>query len=284
MPSSHSALSDAVLAPPAEFAAGLRSALPGWNVSWLASTPSTNADLQQYLRRGGEGPALIGSHEQTSGRGRAGRPWHTRAGDALLFSCGWQAQIAPARLPPLSLVAGLAACEALSSLLGPHADGSLALKWPNDVQWNTAKLAGILVESVPVPAPGRIGLVLGMGINLRGAGALSRALGREVADWALTGSAADPARLVSAVAQSWRAAADEYAVEGFGPFQARFARWDALYGQPVRVIDAGRTLFEGTARGVDASGKLQVEETAGQLRAVTVGDISVRAAPQGGWA
>jgi len=271
-----------VLAPPAAFAAELRSALPGWDVSWLDSTPSTNVELLQYLRRGGSGPALLGSHHQTSGRGRAGRPWHTRAGDALLFSCGWRADIAPASLPPLSLVAGVAACEALNSLLGPYPDGVLALKWPNDLQWNTAKLAGILVESVAVPEPGLTGVVLGMGINLRGADSLSRMLGREIADWAQTGSAAGPARLASEVARAWRAAAEQYAAEGFAPFRERFARWDALYGQPVCIINDGRTLFEGTARGVEAGGMLQVEEDTGRLRTVTVGDVSVRPTSQGG--
>ncbi|MPS51658.1 biotin--[acetyl-CoA-carboxylase] ligase [Pigmentiphaga sp.] len=273
----HPAFSDAPLAPPAELAAGLRRLLPGWHVTWLDATASTNADLQQYLRRGGAGPALLGSHEQTAGRGRAGRPWRTRAGDALLFSCGWQADIPPARLPPLSLVAGLAACEALSGLLGSGADGALALKWPNDVQWNTGKLAGILVETVAVPASGRMGLILGIGINLHGAAALSRALGREVADWARTGGADDPARLAAAVARSWHDAIAHYAAEGFGPFQTRFARWDALYGLPVRVMDNGRILFEGTARGVDESGKLLVHAADGP-HAVTVGDISVRTA------
>ncbi len=160
---------------------------------------------------------------------------------------------------------------------GSGTQGALALKWPNDVQWNTAKLAGILVETVAVPASGCTGLILGIGINLRGAAALSRALDREVADWAQTGAAGDPARLAAAVARSWHDAIARYAAEGFGPFQARFARWDALFGLPVRVVDNGRILFEGTARGVDEGGKLLVQ-TADGTRAVTVGDISVRTA------
>lgn len=51
------------------------------------------------------------------------------------------------------------------------------------------------------------------------------------------------------MARSWHDAIAHYAAEGFGPFQTRFARWDALYGLPVRVMDNGRILFEGTARG-----------------------------------
>ncbi|MDX3906864.1 MAG: biotin--[acetyl-CoA-carboxylase] ligase [Pigmentiphaga sp.] len=280
MASSRTTSSAVPLAPPAALADGLGRVLPGWNVSWLDTTPSTNADLQQYLRRGGSGPVLMGTHAQTAGRGRAGRPWHTQPGNALLFSCGWEVFIPPARLPPLSLVAGLAACEALSGLLGSHADGALALKWPNDVQWNGAKLAGILVETVAVPARGRTGLVLGIGLNLRGAAALSRALGREIADWTQTGSHHDPVQLAAAVARSWHAAIEQYGRDGFGSFQERYARWDALYGQPVRVLDEGRTLFEGTARGVDADGKLLVEAD-GALRPVMVGDISVRQTAQG---
>ncbi|VCU68015.1 Bifunctional ligase/repressor BirA [Pigmentiphaga humi] len=256
--------------------------MPGWHVAWQQATASTNADLQHYLRSGNPGPALLGAHAQTSGRGRAGRPWQTRAGDALLFSCGWRTLIEPARLPPLSLVAGVAACEALSRLLGQGRDGALALKWPNDLYWHGAKLAGILVETTALPAGQRsrgasLGLILGMGINLRGADALSDDLGREVADWEQTGGAADASRLAAEVAHAWHAALDLYAAGGFDPFLTRFARWDALYGQAVRVLDDGQLRLEGIARGVDATGRLQVDTRQGRT-AIMVGDVSVRPA------
>ncbi len=54
-------------------------------------------------------------------------------------------------MPQLGFVAGVALARALRTITGP--DRSMALKWPNDMLWNGAKLAGILVEATS--APGR---------------------------------------------------------------------------------------------------------------------------------
>lgn len=277
------AQSASLLPEPPGFAVRLAQYLPDWRtVSWVDTTGSTNADAQRQLRAaapGDAGPILLGSHVQTAGRGRAGRPWQTRAGNALLFSCGLLAELPQAALPPLSIAAGVAACEALDRFLPARSAQRLALKWPNDIQWGQAKLAGILAETVALPATAqrpRIGVVLGIGINLRGAAALSTHLGRPVADWSSTGGADDPVAMVAAVAQAWRQALAQFHEHGLAAFAARFAAIDALAGREVHVIDDGRTLMAGIAGGLDDAGRLRVD-TAQGMRAVTVGDVSVRA-------
>lgn len=101
-----------------------------------------------------------------------------------MFSCAFDVHLPAAQLPALSPLAGLAACEALRAVAGPGADG-LCMKWPNDVQWHDAKLAGVLVETTRNPGSRETGytVVIGMGVNLVDADALSQALGRQVADW-----------------------------------------------------------------------------------------------------
>lgn len=258
--------------------------LPDWGaVSWVDATTSTNADMQQQLRAAGRdelGPKLIGCFHQTAGRGRAGRAWQTRRGDALLFSCGWRIPVQPGLLPPLSIVAGLLACEALTSLLPDPSQSRLNLKWPNDLLLQQGKLAGILVETVVIPPaqrthPSQLGIIIGMGMNLHGAAQLSKTLERPVADWASTGGNADLATIAATLAQAWNKAITLFADRGFAPFHARFARWDALRDQHVNVLDQGRVLFDGYAQGVDDSGRLLVA-TGQELRPVTVGDVSVR--------
>lgn len=258
--------------------------LPGWHqVEWLSTTGSTNADMLLKMRSAladWRGPLLRGADVQAAGRGRAGRPWRTNPGDALLFSCGLRTNLPPAAMPPLSIVAGVAACEALNRLLPRGASQQIRVKWPNDLQWGDAKLAGILPETVTLPAlqraqPDQVGLVIGIGVNLRGAAALSTHLGRAVADWSTIGGDTDPAQLVASIAQAWQAAIDVYAAEGFRAFTRRFAACDALAGQTVRVLDDGQVLYEGIAQGVDATGRLQVSTEQG-LRTVIVGDVSVR--------
>src|SRR5690606_3702966 len=127
-------------------------------------------------------PWLLGTHAQDAGRGRAGRPWQSRAGATLMFSCAFPVRLPSVHLPALSPLAGLAAGEALRRLAGDAA--GLRVKWPNDLQWHEAKLAGILVELARNTASsGTYTVVIGMGLNLHDADRLSRALDRPIADW-----------------------------------------------------------------------------------------------------
>jgi BirA family biotin operon repressor/biotin-[acetyl-CoA-carboxylase] ligase len=95
---------------------------------------------------------LVTAAAQDAGRGRSGAEWINapRAlAASLAFVPGWP----PARIPLLTLVAGLAARNALGPI---H-----RLKWPNDVVGPAGdKVAGLLAE--------RAGdlVVIGLGVNL----------------------------------------------------------------------------------------------------------------------
>ena len=172
---------------PETLARTLADRLPAFqDIAWTRSTGSTNADLLARARSGaGAGkPWLLGTHLQETGRGRAGRPWQNRSGSTLMFSCAFDVHLPATQLAALSPLAGVAACEALRTVAGPEPRG-LCMKWPNDVQWHDAKLAGILVETTRNPGGRDAGytVVIGMGVNLIDAAELSLALGREVADW-----------------------------------------------------------------------------------------------------
>lgn len=266
----------------------LRGALPRFpSVEWLARTGSTNADLLARARqpRGRcDRPWLLGCHLQTRGRGRADRVWQNHAGTSLMFSCAFDTSLPLRQLPALSPLLGLAACEALRALLSPGLRPHLEMKWPNDLQWREAKLAGILIESVrpgaPCGAEHRV-IVIGMGLNLQDAPALSAALDRPVADWAgivcadpTAGIAAIPT-LVGNVARGWLLALDRAAAEGFADLPHRYARADALKGRAVDVLGDGRPLDSGTGCGIDPSGRLLLRTALG-THALSAGEVSVR--------
>lgn len=269
---------------PDDLARMLSSRLPAFqDIAWTVSTGSTNADLLARARTGGGGakPWLLGAHLQEAGRGRVGRPWQNRLGAALMFSCAFDVRLSATQLPTLSPLAGLAACEALRAVAGPGADG-LCMKWPNDVQWHDAKLAGVLVETARNPGGRETGytVVIGMGVNLVDAEALSQALGRQVADWTCVtehapGHAATAADLVYAAAVAWRKAVRTLEREGFDAFAQRFDQIDALAGRPVSVLDKGDVVLSGTACGIDGQGRLLVQTPQGATP-ISVGEISIR--------
>ncbi len=113
----------------------------------------TIASTQDEARRLlADHPAVVVSaSSQSAGRGRHGRSWVT-APQALAVSVAFVPSWPPETWPRLTLVAGLAAREAIG--------GELRLKWPNDLIRDGAKVGGILTEADSA------GVVVGLGVNL----------------------------------------------------------------------------------------------------------------------
>ena len=108
-------------------------------------------------------PHLIVAETQTAGRGRGANRWHSRDG-CLMFSL--RLDSSSMRLPRhqlgiLSLAAGLAMREALSSFVPPH---QVKLKWPNDVFLADRKVCGILLEMADTASAPAV--VIGVGVNV----------------------------------------------------------------------------------------------------------------------
>lgn len=273
-----------------EMARGLRAALPRFTqIEWVETTVSTNADL--YARaRDAQGtvarPWLLGAHLQERGRGRAGRTWQNRRGANLMFSCAFDVFLPPRQLPSLSPLAGLAACEALRQVISARNRDFLTMKWPNDVQWKAAKLAGILVEVTRAGTarltPDHHIAIIGIGINLDDARALSQSLNRRVSDWKEVMTADRLAATVTAaglaarIANAWYDSLNDATAHGLQDFPQRYAQVDGLIGQTVDVVDDGRLMQTGVACGINTHGQLLLRTPAGE-RPVTVGEISIRA-------
>lgn len=141
----------------------------GWQVSWVAETGSTNADLKQLASQsrnrgqlsGLDGTVLAAEH-QTQGRGRLGRSWESPPGENLLFSVLLCPRCEPKDFAWLTQLAALAVADACVELSGRRAQ----LKWPNDVVVAGKKLAGILAEVVLGSGSAAEAVVLGVGLNV----------------------------------------------------------------------------------------------------------------------
>lgn len=291
-PSIPSLADDAAALPAWHIDAGaLRTALDtgparGWTVEVVEETGSTNADLTQACRSAGwvegwvegdERSQVRVAYRQTAGRGRQGRPWQGQAG--LTFSVAMPLALPPARLSGLSLAVGLALAEALEDV-NPALGTRVGLKWPNDLQIDGRKLAGILIESVPA-RPGALWAVIGIGLNLVRDARMEAALGRPLAGVAEALPGFDPAHhpteILGAVLNRLAAMRAVFLAEGFAPMAARWSARDAFRDEPVRLLHDGTLLAEGLARGVDGDGHLLLE-TADGLQRIASGEVSLRGA------
>ena len=251
-------------------------------------TGSTNDDAKQGARDGAAHGAVWLSEAQTAGRGRQGRAWLSAPGENLLFSVLLRLKCAPARVPPVSLVCGLAVRDAVAAALGPGRDGDVLVKWPNDVLVRSArdgvlrKVAGVLVESALAGSKVEY-VVVGIGINV-----LGRSLPEEVVATATSIALEHDPRSAKGAAELDRAAiladvlagldrdVEHVAHKGLGLIHARLTRYDALAGQVVESTDAGVAL-RGVASGIDLDGRLLVRGADGVLVRVSSGELRLRA-------
>ena len=242
--------------------------IPGVEVRRVERCGSTNTVLLRETALAA--PVLLVAGEQTAGRGRRGRRWHSAPGDGLAFSLARVVRRPARELAALALVAGVATARALRALGAP-----VELKWPNDLVAGGGKLGGILVET---RAAGRGTLaVFGIGINLRGADDLARRLRRPVAglDQLI---AANEERVIANIATSLMAALDAFEAEGF---EAAKGEWEAMHahaGQRLKVRLADGRSVTGIAAGLADDGALQLQTRSGP-RSIRSGRVmSARAA------
>jgi len=212
-------------------------------------------------------PVLIADEEQTAGRGRRGRRWHSAPGAGITFSLARRVDRPARELAALSLVAGVAVARAL------HALGVKAarLKWPNDLVVDDAKLGGILVETRNSHA------VIGIGLNCRRTPALEAKVRRRLA-FLYDSLSIKRNQVIQRVGLALVEAVDRFEKHGL---EALRAEWEAMHahaGQRLRVrLADGRTL-SGIAAGLGTDGALQLQTRHG-MRAVTSGRVvSARAA------
>lgn len=128
---------------------------------YFESVGSTNDIAKAWLEEGAPEAAAVIANEQRQGRGRRGRRWHTPPDTALALSVILHPP--PRHLWRVSLVGALSVYD-LADWLGCI---DIGIKWPNDVQVAGKKIGGILPEAVWRDDDGPLGVVLGIGVNVR---------------------------------------------------------------------------------------------------------------------
>lgn len=253
--------------------AALRNRLAALEVAW--SLDSTNSEL---LRR--ETPAhasaVLLAERQTGGRGRRGRSWASPLAAHVYLSLARRFDGGLARLGGLSLVAGVAACEALHAL----GFARVQLKWPNDLVVadgaGLRKLGGLLVEGGG-EAGGAARAVIGLGLNVRMPAASAATIDQP---WTELAALSQPPPTRNALAAALLArllpALDEFDAQGLAPFLPRYAALDALAGRAVRIHEGGQ-MRDAHALGIADDGALRIRDAAGDERHLHAGDVSVRA-------
>jgi len=217
------------------------------------------------------------SEQQTAGKGRLGRPWVSPFGRNIYLSLLWSFDGGVVTLEGLSLAVGVAVAEALNSC---GVEG-VKLKWPNDVLWQQRKLAGILLEVVGDPS-GSCQVVVGVGINVSMPAHDAFAIDQPWVDVQSIMAEVEPQspisrnRLTAALINRLLPLMQDYPVERFAPYHARWQELNAYANQNVFLRAANR-VTQGLLLGVDSAGALRVRTEVGE-QLFHGGEISLRVA------
>ena len=218
----------------------------GWDVRHVTETGSTNTDLLAAVAAGTAGArTVLAADHQTAGKGRLDRRWDAPPGANLLVSI----VVAPVPAVPAEATrrVGLAAVSAVRSV---RPGAAVGLKWPNDVLFDGAKLAGILAQR----SSDADAMIVGLGLNVAWAppGAAS-----------LDGAVSPPALLARLLGEL-----DAQPPDVHGLYRSELL----TLGEQVRVELPGDELL-GTAVDVDGDGRLVVRDGGGVVHRLDVGDV-----------
>ncbi|MEN1727021.1 MAG: biotin--[acetyl-CoA-carboxylase] ligase [Pseudomonadota bacterium] len=241
---------------------------PALSVEVRALVDSSNACLNRE-RADHPPPRALIAEAQSQGRGRRGRTWVSPPGAGLYLSLSWPFESGLLGLSSLSLVTGLTVAQVLNQ----HGLEAVGVKWPNDLVVGQEKLGGCLIE-ISGSAEGPCEAIAGVGLNC--SLGQNPAIDQPWTDLERQGLKPDHDALCADLITALSAAYARLDQQGFEPYSLIWDRLDALRGRRVR-IDRGNSLpLEGTARGVDAQGRLRLYTDEG-LETIANGEASVRA-------
>ena len=198
---------------------------------------------------------------QSAGRGRRAKSWSSDH-NGVYLSVSWQASPGTANDGWLPLMTAVRLAEKLRALRVSE----IGVKWPNDLYYKDAKLAGILLEYSTNLA------VMGIGLNIA---TPPDTVNKPDVNWigleqtgVVVPAYADLVALVVDAALTIDERVD------IAKRKQRFSAFDMLYNRSIEIDDQG-TKTPGVARGIDEKAHLIVD-SGGQVDVYNYGEISIR--------
>lgn len=236
---------------------------------YYPSVGSTNLEAMQLAFAEAPEGTVVVADEQTGGRGRQGRTWHSPAGYGLYVSVILRPDIAPNAAPIITLLTNVAAAEAVHDVTG----APTVCKWPNDVLIHGCKIAGNLTEVVlSGDAVGHV--IAGAGINVRPlppsvvTGLRTKPCSLEEA----AGKRVSRVVLLQAYLSRYEYWYNSLIEEGFAPVLARWKELTDVVGKRLKVQVRGEAL-EGEVVDVSTDGMLIMKDDDGKEHQLFSGDI-----------
>jgi BirA family biotin operon repressor/biotin-[acetyl-CoA-carboxylase] ligase len=246
----------------------IKGSLFGKRVFHFFRTDSTNRVAFELAHGGEDEGAVVLAEEQTAGRGRAGRAWASERGTGIYVTLILRPRIAPVQAPLLTMMAGISARAAVSSVTGLSVD----LKWPNDLLVGGRKVGGILTEMHAEPTLVKF-VIVGIGLNVNQDKFPAELAGTATSLRAETGKVQSRMEILLRLLRQFEQDYQEFLQKGPAAVIARFEEISS-YARAKKVrVTTGAESFAGVTAGLSEEGLLRVQREDGSIFTVIAGDV-----------
>ena len=254
-----------------EIQLGLKTSTLGSTIHFEESVTSTQKIAHQLAYNGAEEGTLVVAEEQTEGRGRLSRGWHSPKYTGVWMSLILRPNLPPPRAPQLTLLTAVAIVQAIEEVTTVQP----SIKWPNDILVNGKKLVGILTE-MQAETDKINSVIIGIGINVNQekehfpeelqpiATSLKMECDQEV----------NRAELIQVFLTKMELLYENYLKHGFLPIKLLWESYAVSIGKKIIARTITGTL-QGTALGITDDGVLILEQQDGTITHIHSADIEL---------
>ena len=210
------------------------------------------------------------AEQQTAGKGRLGRTWHSPFGKNIYLSLLHPFRKDISELAGLSMIVSLAIVKALRQY---DMSSELGVKWPNDILYQQHKLAGILVE-IQAESHGACHVIIGIGINVNMQDDHKQISKSWTSLRNILGSYIDRNELCAMMINQLQLYLDKFSKMGFSAFMQEWNAVDYLANRAITLKNINEQIT-GTVAGINHQGHLLLQLADGDVRAIASGDASV---------
>jgi BirA family transcriptional regulator, biotin operon repressor / biotin---[acetyl-CoA-carboxylase] ligase len=246
---------------PEEWIPHLQTRSFGKEIRYQSTTPSTQRLAHQWARMGAPEGAVVIAEEQTQGRGRLGRNWHSPPQTGIWMSLILRPSIALMQASQMTLLAAVGVLQGIERITGL----SPQIKWPNDLLIAGKKVCGILTELRGEQDQIHY-MVVGIGINVNTTTAhFPPELRKTATSLALQlGGSVHRAPLLAAILAELEQRYEDYLLDGFSVIQTEWERRADMIGKVI-TARGSQGVMTGTAVRLNENGALLLHTAQGMV-------------------
>lgn len=232
---------------------------------------STNTRAKEMAQQGAPHGTILIARQQTGGRGRLGRSFHSPPGSGIYMSMILRPRCTADQLMHLTCATAVAMCDAVETATGFRP----GIKWTNDLVWNDRKLGGILTE-LGFNGSDLAYAVVGIGINCtQGAEDFPPELRNMAASLSMAAEMPVDTNCLESEMIHALNKMDAELLSKKADVLCRYRKNCVTLGKDISVV-CGESVRHGKALDIDDEGGLIVAFSNGTTETVAFGEVSIR--------